>query len=332
MLLHLIRCLHLSNMDTTKFSLLASMRSYINDVRPLPDASTLKEDVLGLAGLIPEYDSMLHEQAAKVDRAVSDFNDISNHIASMKKEIDEQYGTMLLHLSKHKRYDEFLAISRNVREHWVLYQSVLDHVLLESSMIKDRWKYPAVCINAQHSELIDAMLAYELLYLVDTDRDILEKQHEVFDDGGNLRLKQHPIASFAELDFNSETLPIPRGLKFGVPLGQMAMVVAPNIFERFPAETVKIVLDQIKPLLRPGGKIVFNVFDAESPSVAQLMHEGLASGVTQGQIANIAQELGLEVRGWKRALANDFVVVVLGLPGELKSIKVKSSTGFRKRS
>lgn len=319
-------------MDTSKFSLLAEMRNYINEVRPLPDVSSLKQDVLGLCGLMPQYDAMLQEQSALVDRAVEDFNSIQDKIASMKQEIDAEYGTMLEHLSTHKQYVDHLGISRNVRDHWVLYPSMTDYILLESNLIKDRWKYPAVCINAQYSELVDAMLSYDLLYLIDTDRDLLDKQREAIDDGGSNRLKYHPIADFDNLKFDAETLPVPRGLKFGVPLGQMAMVVAPNIFERFPAETAKTVLGQIKTLLRPGGRVVFNVFDAESASVAQLMSEGICAGITQGQMATIASELGLEVRAWHRALANDFIVVVLTLPGELSSIKVKSSTGFRRKS
>ena len=319
-------------MDVTRFSLLAEMRRYINDVRPLPSVSDLRNDVQGLMGLMPEYNAMLKEQVDIVDRANADFQSIQSRIATMKQEIDKEYNEILAYLSTHDYFIKNLAISKSVREHWVLYPSVLDHVMVESSTIKDQWKYPAACINAQHFELVDSLLGYDLLYMIDADRTVLEKQFDAIDDGLSNRLKYHPVLDFEKLDFANQTFATPNGLKFGVPLAQMAMVVAPNIFERFPAETAKQVLEQIKTLLRPGGKVVFNCFDAESPSVAQLMSEGVCAGITQHQLGVIANELGLIVRLWQRVLANDFVVVVLELPGQLHSSKVKPSTGFRRRS
>jgi SAM-dependent methyltransferase len=319
-------------MDTSRFAMLAQMRQYINDVRALPSVLDLKNDVQGLMGFMPEHDAMLQQQLDLVNRAESDFQNIQSCIGSMKQQIDAEYNEILEYLSTHDHFVKNLAISKNVREHWSLYASVMDQVTVEFSTIKDHWKYPAVCINAQHFELIDSMLGFDLLYMVDTDRTVLEKQFAAIDDGLSNRLKIHPVNDFEKLDFRNQTVAMPNGLKFGVPLAQMAMVVAPNIFERFPAETAQQVLEQIKTLLRPGGKIVFNVFDAETPSIAQLMSEGVCAGITQRQLNTIANELGLIVRLWQRVLANDFYVVVLSLPGELHSSKVKPSTGFRRRS
>lgn len=318
-------------MNIKRFPILAEMRRYINDVRPLPSVADLKQDVQGLMGTMPEYTEMLQQQVDLVDRAVSDFESISDNIADMKKEIDAEYNEILAYLSSQKQFVDNLAISRSVREHWVLYPSVMESIMVEASMIRDQWKYPATCINAQHYDLIDTLLAFELLYLIDIDKTVLSKQQKAIDDGGSNRLKHHPIVDFESLEFASETS-IASDMKFGVPLGQMAMVVAPNIFERITPEVSKTVLGQIKTLLRPGGKIVFNLFDAESPTVAQLMVDGVCSGYTQGQMAAIANELGLVVQSWRRVLANNFIVVVLTMPGELHSVKVKSSTGFRRRS
>jgi SAM-dependent methyltransferase len=319
-------------MDITRFSLLAEMRRYINEIRPLPALASLKEDVQGLMGLMPEYNAMLKQQVDIVDRASTDFVGIQSCIATMKQEIDTKYYEILAHLSTHDYFAKNLAISKSVRENWVMYSSVLDHILVEASMIKDQWKYPAVCVNAQHIDLVNTLLTFDLLYMVDPDRTMLDQQYDVVEDGVKNRLKKHPVFNFEDLDFANQTLPMPNGLKFGVPLGQMAMVAVPNVFERFPADTTKRVLEQIKPLLRPGGKIVFNVFDAESPSVAQMMADSICAGITQNQLNNIANELGLVVRSWQRVLANDFVVVVLAMPGELHSSKVKSSSAFRRKS
>lgn len=319
-------------MDITRFSLLAEMRQYITELKPAPVIDSLKEDIQGLMGLMPEYNAMLKQQVDIVDRASNDFRAIQSCIATMKQEIDTEYNEILAHLSTHDYFVKNLAISKSVRENWVMYSSVLDHILVEASMIKDQWKYPAVCVNAQHINLINTLLSFDLLYMVDPDRTILDQQHDAVEDGVKNRLKKHPVFNFEDLDFASQTHATPNGLKFGVPLGQMAMVAVPNVFERLPADTTKRVLEQIKPLLRPGGKIVFNVFDAKSPSIAQMMSEGICAGITQHQLYSIANELGLIVRSWQRVLANNFVVVVLAMPGELHSAKVKSSSGFRRRS
>jgi hypothetical protein len=318
-------------MNINRFPILAEMRRYIKDVRPLPSVATLKQDVQGLMGPLPEYTEMLQQQVDLVDRAVSDFESVSASIGNMKKEIDTEYNEILTYLSSQKQFVDNLSISRNVREHWLLYPSIMENIIVEASMIQDQWKYPATCINAQHYDLIDTLLAFELLYLIDIDKTVLSKQQKAIDDGGSNRLKHHPIVDFEALDFASETS-IASDMKYGVPLGQMAMVVAPNIFERITPEVSKTVLGQIKTLLRPGGKVVFNLFDAESPTVAQMMVDGVCSGYTQEQIATIANELGLVVRSWRRVLADNFVIVVLAMPGELHSVKVKSSTGFRRRS
>jgi hypothetical protein len=318
-------------MNINRFSILAEMRRYIKDMRPLPSVATLKQDVQGLMGIVPEYTEMLQQQVDVVDRAVSDFESISSNIADMKQAIDAEYNEILAYLSSSKHFIDNLAISRNVREHWVLYPSVMENIMVEASMIQDQWKYPAACINAQHYDLIDTLLAFELLYLIDTDKTVLSKQQKAIDDGGSNRLKHHSVQDFESLDFASETSVV-SDMKFGVPLGQMAMVVAPNIFERITPEVSKTVLGQIKTLLRPGGRLVFNLFDAESPTVAQMMVDGVCSGYTQEQMATIATESGLVVQSWRRVLADNFIIVVLTMPGELHSVKVKSSTGFRRRS
>jgi hypothetical protein len=112
----------------------------------------------------------------------------------------------------------------------------------------------------------------------------------------------------------------------------MALVSAINIFERFPAETLQLCLTEVKKLLRPGGRIVFNVFDAHTPSVARQMSEGTISGITKQQMSSIANALGLNITTWTKVFANDFVVVTLTAPGQLQSSKTDPSRAVRRKS
>ena len=313
-----------------KFPFLAQMLDYLGQIQTTPRLDNFKTDVQNLLGIIPEHHDKLVSQITKIDQAQNILNQVVVDINSFANQIKTEYNDIFNHLNTKAWFHENLEISKRVREHWVVFDGHYNELLALVSSIDRIWRFPVACINAQHKEVIDALVSADLVYMMDTDPLILENNFKQTELSMQHKIKYHKISEFYNINFEaSELLTIGT---YGVPINQMALVVIMNVFERFTADMLEESLIQLKKLLRPGGMIFFNVLDAEKDTIAKCMIEKSTSGMTKTKMQDICRATDYTLKYWKTVVAHNGICVVLQAPGQLNSIKSQPSTAYRKKS
>jgi hypothetical protein len=309
---------------------LARMLDFLSQVEKLPSIESYRASLTGLLGTLPEHADTISNQIEICDSVKTMLSQLPPSITTIYNTVNTEFNEILNHLNTTEWFEENLRIGKEVRYHWRMFEGHYTELLILLSTIDRVWRFPLACINAQHNEVLDAMLVGDYLYMVDVDSSIMENYYKNTDLSIQPRLKQQQVSNFHDMDFGISIMA--QNSKYGVPAGQMALVACMNIFERFTAEVMIDSLTRIKTLLRPGGMIFFTVLDAMQDSTAMTMVEGSTSGVTKSQMHYICQQIGLELKSWKTVAARNGVSVVLRAPGELTSSKTEPSTAFRQKS
>jgi hypothetical protein len=115
-------------------------------------------------------------------------------------------------------------------------------------------------------------------------------------------------------------------------LGQIGIVLVSGIFERFNLETISTALNQLKPLLRPGGKIFFTVNNADSPAGATNVASKTNGYVTESRLRKLVEENQLVFKSWKNVITQTFALVEIAAPGMLQSSKYLASRTANKKA
>jgi hypothetical protein len=91
-------------------------------------------------------------------------------------------------------------------------------------------------------------------------------------------------------------------------------------------------LNQLKPLLRPGGKIFFTVNNADSPAGATNVAIRANGYATQSRIRKLVEENGFVFKQWENVITQTFALVEIAAPGALHSSKYMASRTANKKA
>jgi hypothetical protein len=326
-------CLHLTDMDyqqLERFPYLASMLDYLKQVEKLPVLTGYRASLQGLLGILPDQQDTIKQQIETCNSAEVLLQQIPPNIELIERKVKTEFNEIFDFLNTTEWFEKNLEISKSVREHWQIFDGHYNELVVLLSSIDRAWRFPMVCINAQHYAVVEALMVADYVYMVDPDPSLMQEHWKKTELTLQTKLKYHSVNDFHNMDFGpANSLNVTR---YGVPHGQMALVVCANIFERFTSTVMERTLTQIKPLLRPGGMIFFTVMDAEKDTTAKLMIEKTTSGITQSKMQEICANTGFGLKLWKTAVAHNGVCVVAQAPGELVSAKAQPSKAFRKKS
>lgn len=317
----------------SRFPRLAELRSLLNNFVSAVDCNPQMLAMQQLLALLPEVDQTVNLELQVLADCQQNLIDSHARLMTLRDQVNEEYNSILDFVSTESWYRQHLSVEKHQREKWFCSQGQLQDLLLAWSRIVDPWKYPVAMINAQHDEIIKVLISCYLLYMIDVDRDLLLKQYNNIENSVQPRVKFHtlPNWNWDKLDLAPVMGYNEHQMNWGVPSGQMALVVVWNLFERFNLWAAENFLLQAKQLLRPGGQIMFNTFDANSPSAAAFISDCKVGGMSKQQLVALAQRLDLEISMWIPH-GSDFVTVLLTSPGTLHSDKTKWSTGIVKKS
>jgi hypothetical protein len=313
-----------------RFPYLVSMLDYIKQVEKLPVLTSYRTSLQGLLGILPDQQDAIKQQIDTCDSALALLEQIPPSIELIEHKVKTEFNEIFDFLNTTEWFEKNLEISKSVREHWQIFDGHYNELVVLLSSIDRVWRFPVACINAQHYAVVEALLVADYVYMVDPDPSLMQEHWKKTELTLQPKLKYHAVNDFHSMNFDpAHNLNVTR---YGVPNGQMALVVCANIFERFTSTVMEQTLTQIKPLLRPGGMIFFTVMDAEKDTTARLMIEKTTSGVTHARMQEICANTGFTLRQWKTAVAHNGVCVVVQIPGELVSAKTQPSKAFRKKS
>lgn len=284
-----------------------------------------------LLALLPDADEVVSRELAVLENCSAELKASHGRLAQLLASAEQEFLQILDHVSSEDWFNKQLLFSEQQRNKWLCHEQQIQDLLLTWSLIEDTWKYPMAVINVQHDRVLEVCNSCYLLYMIDIDRDLLIEKYNSFENSVQPRIKYHTIPKWTEPDWETKLGLNQYQMHWGVPTEQMALVVVWNLFERFNAWAAKQFLIKTKQLLRPGGKILFNMFDASSSNAAAFITDGKIGGMTKSQVQTIAQELGLELGMWSKH-GSDLVTVILQDPAALQSDKIKWPLGIIKKS
>jgi len=109
------------------------------------------------------------------------------------------------------------------------------------------WRWPGLLIRPEDQDIVEAMCAFDPLYLADIYQSLLDPYIKKFNPVYQNRLRPYQISKF-----------IPRKKTLDVlPQQQFGFVAAYNLFDHYPLYMIKQMLTEIEQLLKPGGVFLF---------------------------------------------------------------------------
>lgn len=317
----------------SRFPMLAELRACLKNYANVTNVPAQIANVQTLLALLPEVDQFVEKELSILGECQVSLENSYIRFLDLLQRVDQEYQEILQHVSSQSWYENHLRVSTHQREKWQCNINQLQDLLLVWTKMNDTWKYPIALINAQHKEVINVLISCYLLYMIDVDRDLLVKQLDALENSVQPRVKYHVIPSYDwdRLDWQTYIGYTEQQIRWGVPTGQMALVVVWNLFERYNAWAIEQSLLKIRELLRPGGQVFFNTFDIESSHAAAFVADGTLGGITKSQLTQLAEKLGLDVKFWIPR-GSDYVTVLLARPDTLDSNKTKWPLGLIKKS
>jgi hypothetical protein len=293
--------------------------------------NTLHVDLCELLGTLDDISSAV---SASVDIA----HDMTQTLGSLKQNIDQVYATIQAEIdaigdavSGKEYYLQHLQISNDTRKKFY----VTDYMLTEIAVgtgLPDIWKFPTCIVNAQFNNMVEQVLAGDVVYLIDVDAGVIQQQIANVNPAIQNRMKSHQINDWHEIDLGQYISTTPLHNRWGLPLGQIGIVLISSIFERFNLEMIGIVLNQLKPLMRPGGKIFFTVNNADNPAGATNVAIRANGYATESRLRKLIEENGLVFKRWETVIAQTVALVEIAMPGVLQSSKYMASRTANKKA
>ena len=334
----LIVCLHLTDMDQKQVDRLpglVSLRNHMLHMRswdPVMQAQqNLYKDLCELLGTLDDVSTAVEPQ---VDVA----QNLAQHLQTLKQNIDQLHESVQNEIdaigdavSTKEYYLQHLQITNDTREKFFVTDYMLKEIAVGTGL-SDIWKFPTCIVNAQFSQMVEQVLAGDVVYLIDVDADLIQKQISNFNPAVQRRMKSHKIYNWHEIELDQYISATQQHNRWSLPLGQIGIMLVSGIFERFNTEMIGIALNQIKPLMRPGGKIFFTVNNADSPAGATNVAIKANGYTTEAKLRKLAEENGLIFKSWESVITQTFALVEIAMPGLLQSSKYMASRTANKKA
>lgn len=280
------------------------------------------------------YQQLLIEQEQRVRQLGDLLNSINETEIQMGRMLTSDIQSLVPELLTVGWYENNLGTGEDSRKNW----SINDRALMEIAIaISDPFFniYPAAVINCQHDILIDSLLANQWLYLVDTNRLILERQLDRVPEL-NFKLRTHVIDWFHNIPLEPNISPdwskVKNRANWGLPDAQFGVIVAWNIFEYLTRDIMLGPLKNIRSKLRPGGMFIFSVMNAESNNVPKMIADRQYAYMTRGLLEDVLAQADLILDRWEPVSANDQIFILAKAPGDLNTAMTQQSKGLVRRS
>jgi SAM-dependent methyltransferase len=314
---------------------LVELRNQIKHMAQWEPMFTAQEKLhLGLCELLGTFDEVSNLIAPTVESIAS----IKQTVADTQTTVDQ-----VLHTLEHEIEQiaqavsgadyckEKLLIDSNTRKKFLNTQKLLNELVVRTGL-PDIWKFPTCIINAENSQLIEQVMAGDVVYIVDVDAELVQKQIEPYTPAVKSRVRVQQIDNWHDLDFSQYISTTLHRNRWGLPTEQMAIVLISGIFERYNLGAIDLALNPLKKLLRPGGKLLFTVNNADSPGGAGNVVVGANGYVVKSKLQDIVEKHGLVFKSWSYVTNQDFALVEVWAPGPLQSSKYQPGRTANKKA
>lgn len=146
------------------------------------------------------------------------------------------------------------------------------------------WRYPGMIIRPGREDFIEDLVAYDPLYVVDINRELLAPGIERFHEDYQRRIRPYIIE---EVQYHHILEKIPNN--------QFGLVFAYNYFNFRPLEVIKQYLAEVYHKLRPGGTFIMTFNDCDRDKAVMLCENHFCCYTPGMLIRELAQTLGYEI-------------------------------------
>jgi len=170
------------------------------------------------------------------------------------------------------------------------------------------WRWPGLLIRPEDQDIVEAMCAFDPLYLADIYQSLLDPYIKKFNPVYQNRLRPYQISKFIP---RKKTLDI-------LPQQQFGFVAAYNLFDHYPLYMIKQMLTEIEQLLKPGGVFLFTFNNCDLARNIATFEKGQRSYAPWRLLQPIIQDLGFKII---QTQTQEHNWCEIRKPGTLKSIR-----------
>ena len=264
--------------------------------------------------------NIIQKQIAGYDTILSNLDAITKAQTDHIVELDNMINEIREWLVTRAWYKQNLGITDETRKEWTALDFNAQDELLARVSVGIDWHTPCLLVNCYNHEVATIAAKSFQLYLGDIDDTILNNARDRF-------VPSLPASAVRLYNIKSYEEPWVAAL----PQQQFGMIIVWQIFERLTLPMIKSVLSELIVLLKPGGKILFNINDCDTALGARLATYPVSkSYVTRGHLEPMVQELGFTMEYWI-PITSSSALVELKILGEITTLKERPGRGLIQR-
>ena len=172
------------------------------------------------------------------------------------------------------------------------------------------WHHAAMLIRPGKDDLINHLVGFDPLYLIDRDYELLAPAVGQFSQAYQNRLRQYVVKDLND-DILFEQLPD----------GQFALCVAYMYFNYKPIELIKQYFSELYQKLKPGGILGFTFNDGDRASAVRLVEMNFCCYTPGSLIKELAKSIGFDIEFTWEEIDGPLTWIELRKPGTLSSLK-----------
>lgn len=269
------------------------IHSVVNSISPRPDhVSALERARNTVTAGLQDFEQTLAIIKQDVDR------EIETYQAGYLARSYGLYQDMQTHDSIQQVLDRRIQITDDIRE-----------FVVARIRRRDTWQYPAMLIRPGIEEWIDHMVAFDPLYVIDENPDLLIPSRSRFNEVYQNRVRW---ISITEQDDAVMLTPVPND--------QIGFCLAWNFFHYKPFEVIRHYLNEIYQKLRPGGIFAFSINDGDLPGGVANAERMWMCYTPGSMIVAVAETMGFALES-KSQMDKSVVWLELKKPGHRPSLR-----------
>ena len=202
---------------------------------------------------------------------------------------------------------------RDLHLHWHGVDYLAHEEIASRIAVEFTWQCPALLINCHDSDIVETMAGYPQLYLADIDAGRLSKCQERFSLGNINGARTYHIGhEWDDMDLSK------------LPPNQFGIVIAWYFTEHLSMPYLLDFARKARKVMRPGGRLMFNINDAETSQGAQWAVDGFKHYMTRELITELLREADLNIINCIKTSTSGLMVEAKA-PGDLETVKEQPS-------
>jgi SAM-dependent methyltransferase len=254
---------------------------------------------------------------------------IENNMADIKKSVDcllEKINKEILRRSSHFKVrgavlDQIPVVDKvnaetDRRLRHRMFPPEIKFDIVSRIQLYTSAQYPALEIGPGDGQFTPYMVAGDPLYLVDINREFLDKTLELFPIEYQKRVRTYQIDThgFGDNDLSN------------LPQNQFGFVLAIDVMDFYTWDFVSDYLKNIYQVLRPGGVLMFTYNNCEDAYAVNLVERGVRGWATEQDLRQLCHDIGYEIITTKNIPGQTYWAEIRK-PGKLETIKIQQAMG-----